>query len=151
LSEGSQRIENLSLTASTPEDFELLAAFYRDYASDGVLEIVLRDGQHLKSAVRERRRSPRLTDRLPVLLLWEEDNREHREHTFTLNVSWYGCAVHSHRFFPPKTPVRLRYEGRTIEARTVFSISDYSTRLVEVGVDFGQDGRDFWGIPAWQE
>ena len=148
LSENSQRIENLTLMASVPEDFELLAALYRDYKRGGVVEIILRDGQRVKSAITEKRRSPRISERLPVSLLWEEGEHQHRERTFTLTLSWFGCAVHSHNFFPPNTRVHLQYEDKTIEARTVYSVSDYSTRLVEVGIDFGRDGRGFWGIAA---
>ena len=148
ISEHNQRIESLTLTASTVEDDELLAALYRDYTRTGGVEVTLRDGQRLRSVITEKRRSPRISMRLPVVLFWEEGGQEHEEHTFTTNLSWYGCAVHSHRFFPPKTPVRLVYEKKTVEAQTVFSLEDHSTNLVEVGIDFGRDCSDIWGIAA---
>jgi hypothetical protein len=147
-SESNSRIENLTLTASTPEDYELLAALFRDYTQGGVVEITLRDGQGLKSALTEKRRGRRISMRLPVLLLWEEGGVQHREHTFTLQLSRFGCAIHSHRFFQPKTLVQLQYEGKAIDAHTVYALSDHSINKVEVGIDFGGDSGDFWGIAA---
>lgn len=146
--DGNQRIESLTLTSNTAEDDAFLEALYRDYTRAGAVEVTLRNGQRLKSVISEKRRSPRVSMRLPVLLLWEEGEESHKERTFTTNLSWYGCAVHSHKFFPPKTPVRLCYGDRTVEARTVFSLEDHSTNLVEVGIDFGQQCSDFWGIAA---
>jgi hypothetical protein len=148
VSDDSQRIESLTLTASSAEDDELLEALYRDYTRHGMVEVTLRDGQRLKSVITEKRRSPRISMRLPVTLVWEQEGQQHEEHTFTTNLSWYGCAVYSHRFFQPKTPVRLCYENKVVEARTVYSLEDHSTNLVEVGIDFGRDCSDFWGIPA---
>lgn len=99
----------------------------------------------------ERRRSPRLRLRLPVDLLWEEDGQQHLEHTFTRNISWYGCAVLSHRDFEPKTAVRVRKDGKTMEGRVVHSLKDCETNLVEVGIGFDQDAREFWGVLVWSE
>ncbi len=146
--EDSQRIESLTLTASTVEDDELLEALYRNYTRAGMVEMTLSNGQHLRSIVTEKRRSPRVSMRLPVVLLWTEGDDRHEERTFTTNLSWYGCAVYSHRFFQPKTPVRLCYAEKSIEARTVYSLEDHSNSLVEVGIDFGHDCSDFWGIAA---
>ncbi len=143
--ESNYRIESLTLTAATPEDYELLAALYRDYMQSGLVDVTLLDGQRLRSAITEKRRSRRITIRLPVLLLWKEGQHQHREDTFTLNLSRFGCALHSHTFFQPKTRVELQYEDKIIHAQTVYSLSDYSRNLVEVGIDFGQDGSDFWG------
>jgi hypothetical protein len=148
VSEQNQRIESLTLTAIDAEDDELLEALYRNYTRAGMIEITLRDGQRLRSVITEKRRSPRVSMRLPVVLLWEEGEQQHEEHTFTTNLSWYGCAVYSHRFFQPKTPVRVLYGKKMIEAQTVFSLEDHSTNLVEVGIDFGRDSSDFWGIAA---
>ncbi len=97
------------------------------------------------SAPELRRRSPRVRVCIPVLLAWEENQREHREDMFTVTVSQFGCAVHSHRFFEPGTAVRLEHDGKTVAARVVYSLKDHSTKLVEVGVGFDQDGREFWG------
>jgi len=87
---------------------------------------------------------------IPVLLLWkEEDQQEHREQTFTLSVSWFGCAIRSYKFFRPGTQVRLQREGAAIEARVVYSLWDHQTNLVEVGLAWDQDGREFWGTSVW--
>ncbi len=88
---------------------------------------------------------------LPVLLLWEEGGHEHCEHTFTLNLSWFGCAVRSHKFFSPGTRVRLQRQDKTVEARVAYSLWDHATNIVEVGLGFDHDGRDFWGIAVWAE
>src|SRR5579864_8028647 len=144
LGECGQRIENLSLTASEGEDYELLAALYHGYANDGAIEIALRGGLRLKSLFTEKRRSTRINMRLPVVLLWQEGEREQREHTYTSNLSRFGCAIHSRTFFRPKTSVRIQYKEKTIHARTAYSLSDYSSNLVEVGIDFGFDSGDFW-------
>ena len=91
-----------------------------------------------------RRRSPRFRERIPVLFMWEEREQEYQEHTFTVTVSRFGCALHSHRFFEPGTGVRLGREGKTIQGSVVYSLKDYSRKLVEVGVGFDEDGWEFW-------
>ena len=95
-----------------------------------------------------RRRSPRVRVPILVLLVWEENQQEHREHTFTVTVSRFGCALHSHRFLEPETAVRLEHDGKTIGGRVVYSIKDHSIELVEVGLGFDQDGLEFWGTAA---
>ena len=151
LSADGQRIEMVTLAAVTPGDHEFLAALYRDCVKGGVVEIGLPDGQRLKSTLTERRRSPRVEARIPVQLLWEENQQTHREHTFTTTLSWFGCAVHSHKFFRPGSRVQLKRESKTIDARVARSLWDRSTNLVEVGLAFDEDGREFWGIPTWDE
>lgn len=99
----------------------------------------------LSWAAESRRRSPRVRVCIPVLLVWEEDQQEHQEHTFTVTVSRFGCAVHSHRFFDSGTAVKLEHDEKTSEGKVVYSLKDRSTRLVEVGVVFDQDGQEFWG------
>jgi len=93
---------------------------------------------------RLRRHSPRFRERIPVLFMWEENEEEQREHTFTITVSRFGCALHSRRFFEPGTGVRLGGEGKTIQGSVVYSLKDYSRKLVEVGVGFDEDGWEFW-------
>jgi hypothetical protein len=96
------------------------------------------------------RRSPRIARRIPVLLVWKgEDQQEHREKTFTFSVSWFGCAVRSYKFFRPGTQVQLHHESAVMEARVVYSLWDHQTNLVEVGLAWEQDGREFWGISVW--
>ncbi len=89
--------------------------------------------------------------RIPLLLLWEENQQQHRERTFTVTLSWFGCSVHSHKFFQPGTRVQLQRDDKTMDARVVHSLWDHSTNLVEVGLAFDQDGREFWQISAWGE
>lgn len=92
-----------------------------------------------------RRRSPRARVRIPVVLVWEENQCQHCERTFTLSVSRFGCTVHSHRFFEPGAGVRLEHDGKSIAGRVAYCLKDLSTKLVEVGLGFDQDGREFWG------
>ncbi len=93
-----------------------------------------------------RRRSPRVSTSKPVVLSWKDDELEHVENVSTLSVSRFGCSLRSHRFLQPGTRVRLDYAGRTIEGRVVYSLTDHSTNLVEVGVGFDQDGSEFWQV-----
>ncbi len=88
---------------------------------------------------------------MPVLLVWEEGGHERREHTLTFTLSWFGCAVHSHKFFSPGTRVRLQRQDKTVEARIVYSLWDHATNIVEVGLAFDQDSREFWGTVVWAE
>ena len=83
---------------------------------------------------------------IPVLLLWEKDGQEHREDTFTLTVSWFGCSVYSHNFFRTNSRVRLQRDSDTMEAQVVYSLKDRSANLVELRLEFDQDAREFWGI-----
>jgi hypothetical protein len=89
-----------------------------------------------------RRRSPRVRVSIPALLLWEE---KRLEHTLMVSVSRFGCAIQSHRFFELGTTVRLECDGKIIQGRVVYSRKDASTRFVEVGIGFDQDGREFCG------
>lgn len=90
---------------------------------------------------------------VPVLLVWkewkEENQLEHREQTFTFSVSWFGCAVHSYKFFRPGTEVRVEHKDAAMEGRVVYSLWDHSTNLIEVGLAWDQDAREFWGISVW--
>lgn len=151
LSADGQRIETVTLAAVTPADHEFLAALYRDCVKGEAVEVGLPDGQWLKSTLTERRRSPRIHAPIPVQLLWEEDQQTHQEHTFTTTLSWFGCAVHSHKFFRPGSRVQVKYGSKTMDARVARSLWDHSTNLVEVGLAFDQDGRGFWGITVWDE
>jgi hypothetical protein len=139
-----KQIENLSLTASAEPDYQLLDALYVGYAEGAVIEVSLPDGQRLRSVLTERRRSPRTNVRLPVLIVWQEGEMRREEDVFTSNLSRVGCAIRTRKFFPPKTPLEIHYQGKILPARTVYSLADYSTDLVEVGIDFGGDCGDFW-------
>ncbi len=123
---------------ATHEDFESLAVYALSIytLADALVELSAAGS----TPVELRRRSPRKRVGIPVLLVWE-----HREHTFTVTVSRFGCALHCHRFLEPGTAVRLEHEGNTIEGRVVYSLQNHSTKLVEVGLGFDQDGREFWG------
>jgi len=99
----------------------------------------------------EKRRSSRVRLRIPVLLLWEENQQQHREQTFTVTLSWFGCSVHSHKFFRPGARVQIQREDKTMDAQVAHSLWDHSTNLVEVGLAFDHDGREFWQIGAWGE
>jgi len=96
----------------------------------------------------EKRRGPRIRVSIPVLLVWEEQG-EHREHTFTTSVSWFGCAVRTHRFFPLGARVQLQRGEKIKDARVIHCFQDQSTKMVEVGLAFDHDDRAFWGILIW--
>ncbi len=36
-----------------------------------------------------------------------------------------------------------------METRVVYSLGSFLTSLVEVGLEFDQDGREFWEIAVW--
>jgi len=93
-----------------------------------------------------KRRSARIPVREPVVLSWQEGELERMETASAILISQFGCALRSHQFFQPGTRVRLDYAGRTIEARVVYSLKDYSTNLVEAGLGFDQDGSEFWQV-----
>jgi hypothetical protein len=93
-----------------------------------------------------KRRSVRLRERRPVVLSWGENELERKESVWTFSISRFGCGLHSNQFFHLGTRVRLEHAGRTAEGRVVHSLKDYSTKLVEVGVGFDQDGSEFWQV-----
>lgn len=95
------------------------------------------------------RRGPRINLRLPVLMLWGTECEAHLEHTFTITLSWHGCAVYSHNFFPPRSSVQVKRGGKIIDGRVVYCLKDESNNMVEVGVEFEEDGRKFWQLPVW--
>jgi hypothetical protein len=99
----------------------------------------------------EKRRNPRIQMQIPVLLWWEEGQEEHQEHSFTVSISWFGCAVYSHKYFGPGSRVRVQRDTKSIEARVVYSCRSPLTSSIEVGLEFDQDGREFWEITVWAE
>ena len=42
--------------------------------------------------------------------------------------------------------MRLQRDSDTMEAQVVYSLKDRSANLVELGLEFDQDAREFWGI-----
>jgi hypothetical protein len=86
---------------------------------------------------------------VPVLLLWKDGQQDRQERVYTLTISWFGCAIHSPKFFRLGSRVQLRHEknGQSIQARVVYCLEDYGEQVVEVGLEFDQDGRSFWEIP----
>lgn len=99
--------------------------------------------------LKEKRRSRRIRIRLPVLLVWGGEGQEHREHTYTVSVSWHGCGVHSHFDFQPGDRVRLERNDAAVEGQVAYSLKDHSIKLVEVGIGFDREAREFWGIADW--
>lgn len=97
------------------------------------------------------RRSPRIQMQIPVLLCWAEGQEEHQENSFTVSISWFGCAVYGHKYFGPGSRVRVQRDTKSMEARVVYSHRSLLAGSIEVGLEFDQDGRDFWGIVVWPE
>jgi|GEM_PF-7129486 len=128
---------------ATSADFEWREAHARSIytLADALVEVSMAGS----GPAELRRRSPRVRVCIPALLLWEE---KHQEHTLMVTVSRFGCAIQTHRFLEPGTTVRLECDGQVIPGRVVYSLKDGSTRLVEVGIGFDQDGREFWGGKA---
>ena len=98
-----------------------------------------------------KRRSPRIQMQIPVLLCWAEGQVEHQEHTFTVSISWFGCAVYSPKYFGPGTRVRVERDTKSMEARVVYSRWSLLTSSIEVGLEFDQHGWELWGIGVWGE
>jgi hypothetical protein len=83
-----------------------------------------------------------------VALIWVQEGNVHRETTHTVSVSKYGCAVISHREFPLGTELQLENVtgGQIVPSRVVYTLKDFSTNMVEVGLSFLEDRPNFWGI-----
>ena len=88
---------------------------------------------------------------IPVLLCWREGQEEHEEHSFTVSLSWFGCAVSSRKYFSPGSRVRVRRDAKIMEARVVYCHRSLLTSQIDVGLEFEQDGREFWEIATWPE
>jgi hypothetical protein len=94
----------------------------------------------------EKRRSPRISIRLPILLSWRDGNTETVEALFTASINRYGCALHARTFLQPGTRVKLDFAEKSIAGRVVHSLKDHSNNLVTVGVSFDQDSHEFWPV-----
>ncbi len=127
---------------ATSADFEWPEVYARSIytLADALVEVSMA----VSGPAELQRRSLRVRVCIPALLLWEE---KQQEHTLMVTVSGFGCAVQSRRFLEPGTTVRLECDGKIIQGRVVYSLKDPSTRLVEVGIGFDQDGGEFW----WRE
>ena len=96
----------------------------------------------------DRRRSNRVPVRAPVVLIWVQEGEVHREASHTISVSKHGCAVLSHREFALGSEIQLENvtRGELVSAHVVYTLKDFSTNMVEVGLGFLEDKPDFWGI-----
>jgi hypothetical protein len=84
-------------------------------------------------------------------LVCRENGTERAEHVCTLTIGWYGCSIHARTPLAPGANVQLGHNGKAIDASVVYCLRDYSRDVVEVGLAFDRDGRDFWNIPVWKE
>ncbi len=96
----------------------------------------------------DRRRSTRVPVRTPVVLIWVQEGNVHRETSHTISVSKHGCAVLSHCEFPLGSEIQLENvtRGELISTHVVYTLKDFSTNMVEVGLGFLEDRPGFWGI-----
>jgi hypothetical protein len=93
-----------------------------------------------------RRRSPRISIRLPGVLSWRQGETETVEAVFTASIGRFGCSLRSRTFLRPGTRVKLDFAEKSIEGRVTHSLKDHSNNLVTIGVAFDQDGREFWQL-----
>jgi hypothetical protein len=96
----------------------------------------------------KKRRGPRMHVCIPVLILWDEQGQARSEKAQTLTISWFGCAVLGYSALRPGWEVQVYRDGKAADARVVYSLQDHVTQLVEVGLEFFEDGRSFWELPA---
>lgn len=96
----------------------------------------------------DRRRSHRVLLRTQVVLIWVQEGNVHREATHTLSVSKHGCAVLSHREFLLGSEIQLENvtRGEMVRSRVVYTLKDFSTNMIEVGLSFLEERPGFWGI-----
>jgi len=96
----------------------------------------------------DRRRSNRVRLRTPVVLIWVQEGNVHREATHTLSVSKHGCAVLSHREFSLGSEIQLENvtSGEMVRTRALYTLKDFSTNMIEVGLGFLEERPGFWGI-----
>jgi hypothetical protein len=104
-------------------------------ALSGSQDVLALEGRKDRGA---KRRSPRVSARIPGLMVWREGETEGVEAIFADAINWFGCALHSRKFFRPGTHLRLEFADKTIECRVVESLKDHSTDLVTIGVAFDQ-------------
>lgn len=88
------------------------------------------------------RRSPRIQVRIPIVLLWNENGEEHTETVHTQTISWFGCAIQSHRAFSVGSSVQAYRDGKTANATVLYCLQDHE--LTEVGLEFAEDGLPLW-------
>ncbi|HEX9759784.1 MAG TPA: hypothetical protein VGA40_02640 [Candidatus Acidoferrales bacterium] len=96
----------------------------------------------------ERRRCPRYRVRHEVILAWTEGEAEHRERTFTITVSQFGCSVYSFRALRPGTRVSIERQGEVRQGKVAYALVDHSTKRSEIGIGFEQDANAMWGDAA---
>ncbi len=96
----------------------------------------------------DRRRSNRVPLRTPIVLIWVQEGNVHREASHTVSVSNHGCAVLSHREFLLGSEIQLENvtRGEVVRTQVVYTLKDFSTNMVEVGLGFLEERRGFWGI-----
>ena len=92
----------------------------------------------------DRRRSERVPLREAVTLCWQEDGQERREHTFTISISRFGCAVVNGAHLRPGTAVTLLHNGNSTHGSVVYNLKDSTRDFIEVGIAFPAAGEQFW-------
>lgn len=92
----------------------------------------------------ERRRSPRMASKRPVLLI-PVDGEPRPIAAFTFSISQYGCAVRCATQLPPGTSVFLQYDGKKVPAKVTFVLQSSALEGFELGITFDEDGNVFWG------
>ena len=92
----------------------------------------------------ERRRSPRVASKRPVLLI-PVDGEPRSVAAFTFSISQYGCAVRCATNLAPGTRVTLECDGKKVPAMVTFVLQSSALEGFELGITFDVDGNIFWG------
>ncbi|MBI3661717.1 MAG: hypothetical protein HY234_01510 [Acidobacteria bacterium] len=92
------------------------------------------------------RRSERVRTRVPVTLIWHEDQHRRYEASHTVSVSRFGCLVRSRYNLQPGTTVLIEHGDKFLLGKISYCLKDYATKVVELGIGFEEDGTEFWGM-----
>lgn len=92
----------------------------------------------------ERRRSGRMEAKRPVLII-SLDGEPRPVAAFTFSISRFGCAVRCSTNLPPGSRVTLECEGKKMPGKVSFVLKNSTLEDFELGIEFDQDGSEFWG------
>ena len=92
----------------------------------------------------ERRRSGRIDSKRPVLIT-PLDGEQRPVTAFTFSISKFGCAVRCSTSLPPGTRLTFECDGKKMPAKVTFVLKNSALDGFELGIEFEQDGSEFWG------
>lgn len=92
------------------------------------------------------RRSERVRARIPVTLIWHEDQHRQYETSHTVTVSRFGCLVRCRCHLQPGTTILLEHGDKFLLGKVSYCLKDYAAKTTELGIGFEDDGEAFWGM-----